>query len=246
VTEYDRRIISERKLAANRANALKSTGPRTPEGKARSSRNALKHGLYSGAMLAVAPVSRTERDTFRFVMAQLVHSFEPRTTFEHLLLERLGLAFLRVLRASYVEAGAIQRLFENTAQQHPQTLPDHFRPILAYDAAAERTILRSLRELRLLRNNLRTSPQGEPRRSQPELPSKAVLRDLREFTSPFPPAPSPSRADARGTPNSWDSNPPPDELSAEWEAHLRGTSPWPDEPLPDTPSGFVDISSGSG
>jgi len=43
--------ISERKLAANRANAQLSTGPRTPEGKARSSRNALKHGLLSSQIL---------------------------------------------------------------------------------------------------------------------------------------------------------------------------------------------------
>jgi hypothetical protein len=34
-------------LAANRRNAQKCTGPRTPQGKARSSLNALKHGKYA-------------------------------------------------------------------------------------------------------------------------------------------------------------------------------------------------------
>ncbi len=42
---------SPRQIAANRANARRSTGPRTPEGKQRSSLNALKHGIL--AMRAV-------------------------------------------------------------------------------------------------------------------------------------------------------------------------------------------------
>ncbi|HZP63812.1 MAG TPA: hypothetical protein VFB28_10395 [Terriglobales bacterium] len=40
------RSVSERKLKANRENAKKSTGPRTPRGKAYSRNNATKHGLF--------------------------------------------------------------------------------------------------------------------------------------------------------------------------------------------------------
>ena len=44
-------ICSEARLAANRRNAQKSTGPKTEEGKARSRANALKHGLCSSEVV---------------------------------------------------------------------------------------------------------------------------------------------------------------------------------------------------
>jgi hypothetical protein len=40
-------MTSERKIDANRENARKSAGPRTNRGKARASRNAVRHGLGS-------------------------------------------------------------------------------------------------------------------------------------------------------------------------------------------------------
>ena len=43
--------LSEARLAANRENAQKSTGPTTPEGKAKTSLNALKNGLTGTNML---------------------------------------------------------------------------------------------------------------------------------------------------------------------------------------------------
>lgn len=42
--------ISEQKLRANRANAKRSTGPKTEAGKAVSRRNALKHGILSRSL----------------------------------------------------------------------------------------------------------------------------------------------------------------------------------------------------
>jgi hypothetical protein len=47
------KTVSERKLLANRSNAQKSTGPRTPAGKRASSFNSTTHGLL--ARLAPAP-----------------------------------------------------------------------------------------------------------------------------------------------------------------------------------------------
>ena len=44
-------MTSDKKADANSRNALKSTGPKTPEGKAAVRLNALKHGLLSQAVL---------------------------------------------------------------------------------------------------------------------------------------------------------------------------------------------------
>jgi hypothetical protein len=38
-------MASEKQIAANRANAMRSTGPKPAAGKLRSSRNAFRHGL---------------------------------------------------------------------------------------------------------------------------------------------------------------------------------------------------------
>ena len=44
-------VVSAAKLEANRRNALKSTGPRTPEGKERSKMNAVTHGCRAETLI---------------------------------------------------------------------------------------------------------------------------------------------------------------------------------------------------
>ncbi len=44
-------MTSERQIEANRQNAMKSTGPRTPEGKAVVALNSMKHGLLCREVL---------------------------------------------------------------------------------------------------------------------------------------------------------------------------------------------------
>src|SRR5690242_19271409 len=51
-------MISEKQLEANRANAQKSTGPKTDEGKKRSAFNAMRHGLT--AQVLVVPEEELE------------------------------------------------------------------------------------------------------------------------------------------------------------------------------------------
>ncbi|MEW6014215.1 MAG: hypothetical protein AB1690_02715 [Candidatus Zixiibacteriota bacterium] len=47
--------LSAKKLAALRRNALRSTGPKTPEGKKKSSRNAIRHGFFARDLIVNCP-----------------------------------------------------------------------------------------------------------------------------------------------------------------------------------------------
>jgi hypothetical protein len=92
---------------ANRANALHSTGPRTPAGLARSSQNALKVGLFS--RLAVLPAlgeSAEEYDAFR---AAVVDDLAPAGagTVEAELADRVAVVMWRLRRVVRYEAAAM-------------------------------------------------------------------------------------------------------------------------------------------
>ena len=58
------KIISQRKIEANRRNAKKSTGPKTEEGKARSAMNSIKYGIYSDKYL-IKDESYEDFDNYR-------------------------------------------------------------------------------------------------------------------------------------------------------------------------------------
>src|SRR5687768_3416386 len=90
----------------NRANSLKSTGPRSARGKAIASMNAQKHGL-----LAASPplVQGEDLETFSGVMQALVDEHQPQGPTEFLLVQQLAMAHLRLHRLWGAEA-AIARL----------------------------------------------------------------------------------------------------------------------------------------
>jgi hypothetical protein len=93
-----KRTVSIRKVEANRQNALKSTGPKTPRGKAYSARNAIKHGLFSRQMMDF--VSHGEDPTeYEEILNGLRAKYQPMGTAEELEVERIALCWWRLKRA---------------------------------------------------------------------------------------------------------------------------------------------------
>ena len=88
--------LTKKQIQANRERAKKSTGPRTPEGKARSARNALKHGMYAEALLIFGENERLLAE----ITQQYFEDFAPANIHERMLLEQMIFAQWRLLRVA--------------------------------------------------------------------------------------------------------------------------------------------------
>ena len=116
--------LTQRRIEANRRNATHSTGPRTPDGKAKVARNAIKHGFF------VAPEKWTpaQHRDFEETLARLRDDFKPKGVLE----ERC----VQTIAQSYVRMAAVLR-YENIAALEYHQLQDQElnERIAAADAA---------------------------------------------------------------------------------------------------------------
>src|SRR5579863_9254997 len=92
-------MISDKQLAANRHNALLSSGPGTEEGRKRSRLNALRHGL-TGQVTTMTDEDRAAHDQFS---KALIQNLAPEGAMENQLAQRIATDSWRLNRISAVE-----------------------------------------------------------------------------------------------------------------------------------------------
>ncbi len=101
-------------IEANRKNSQRSTGPKTPEGKARASQNARTHGLLAKDVVLRDEDPRLfdeQRDALR------TH-FDPVDAYEELLVEHMAIAAWKMRRSPQIEASLFRyEVFDTDLQQ---------------------------------------------------------------------------------------------------------------------------------
>lgn len=138
----------------------KATGPRTPEGKAASSKNAITHGLFASRSL-LPEESAAELDTFA---AGLRSRLAPIGELEELLADRVVSCAWRLSRATRIEGQTFAAEQERSwaGSEEPElNLGKAFirdannsgaiEKLARYEAALERSLYRALHELERLR-----------------------------------------------------------------------------------------------
>ena len=135
--------------SANAANARLATGPKTPEGKARSSGNARTHGL-TAKDLVIGPEDREEFDA---MLADFQSDVAPQGVIQQTLFDELVSAAwnLRRIRRMETELSAgVASYLDLLDNDHTQTKLDR---LARHKSRIERTFHRSLKELKALQTN---------------------------------------------------------------------------------------------
>jgi len=141
--------LSPAHQAANAANARLSTGPRTEEGKARSSQNARTHGLTAAQLLIPAG----DREEFDKLHGELHADIRPQGALQEILFEQVIAAAWNLRRIRRMEAQLnASAATDLDALDNPE-LTKKLDRLARHQTRLEHSMHRSLHELKSLQTN---------------------------------------------------------------------------------------------
>lgn len=146
-------MATRKQIAANRRNALKSTGPRTARGKAFARLNALRHGLRARPGI----LSAENLHELSQIRAQFLNSFQPQDPQQVRLVERMACARWQLLNWQSAET----RFLSAPAQADPLTQARAMDEFSQRQARYQRAFTKALDQYR---RSTRTSqkPESKP------------------------------------------------------------------------------------
>ncbi len=97
-------MTSDLRSQAARANGAKSRGPKTPDGKRRSSANSLRHGLLARTVV----LEDENGNTFADLLAAFERDLHPQNEVERSLVENMAIGRWRLLRLWAIERASLK------------------------------------------------------------------------------------------------------------------------------------------
>lgn len=199
-------IVSQRRIEANRRNALRSTGPRTAAGKARSSRNRTTHGLGGHEIR----LTKAEQEARRRLRREWFDHYRPRCDAER--------AAIAAATHAQIVLRRIRRLDAEMHAGSPRDAfnPDAIRLLLNHEKPWANAFHRAVALFQRLRRQHELQPPistNEPTAIRDETPYSPE-----DYAPPEPPEPAtdePSPAE------------PPRPLAPARPDHEPGTEPAP-------------------
>ena len=222
-------MSSQRRINASRANGAKSQGPVTPEGKARSAQNSLRHGILAQTILLKAE----SQPAFTDLVTSLESIFVPSNAFETQQIDAMAAARWRSMRIWAIETAGLEH---ETAQiKDPNITPPtrshlalvkvngeaHTSDLLGrYEARYERQYARSFHLLLNYRKNQEILSPNAPPPPPPPIASPPPIAPTPIVETAVPPIPAPAPTSTPIQPNATVPN-EPNPISGHWSKRLR-------------------------
>ena len=196
-------MATEAQIEANRKNAQHSTGPTSPEGKARSCMNRLSHGFNSSVLF----IAGEKPEEFNLLLADLHTEFQPATTSEQILLEKMVHHQWFSLRACRLQSVAL-----NSPSVASGYMPKDLGVLIRYQQSSDRGFYKARNELLTARKERQKSEirfESQDPAQPPAEPSKPP--DPPQETTPG--APSGPGLSVKTPPHWYDFDPAEDQLA---------------------------------
>jgi hypothetical protein len=187
--------VSNARAEASRRNGAKSRGPKTPEGKARSAQNALKHGLRAQKHIVLQGEDAAE---FNALESALIEELAPVGALQSVLAQRVVAASWRLARAERLEAELFAHNHLAGGSLGLALIRDcngarSFDTLLRYRGGTLAELWRALRTLKALQAE---AAAASPQVSAPEIPiepeARGIFCDSARRRAESEPAPSPA------------------------------------------------------
>ncbi len=198
-------MISEKHSQAARINGARSRGPVTPEGKAISARNALRHGMLATTLV----LSNEDAETFKNHFYLLIERFSPVDDIEMSAIEEMAAAHWRLRRVMSMEHALLEKaILQTPCEDSDVQLATAFSDpanqttlllLQRYEARFQNMYHRALRSLAVLRKlpartpepnepkdpNVCNTEHREPAPIPPPQPAEPPAEPFAEHTDPF-------------------------------------------------------------